>query len=157
MISTQIEWEKPVNSGIPSRASMSRKPLTSSCLAIDLRRWVREQWLLPQTRFLWRWRNRAEALEASIVVRVGKNAVELVYKLPIASSTQLVRECIPFSWSTGHLGGRRRWFQCPGCGRRVAILYLTGTHFRCRMCGRLAYESQYPLRGRSYGCLHRML
>ena len=142
---------------MPPRASISRKTLTSSCLSIDLRRWIREGWLLPQTRFLWRWRKRANALEASILVRVGNNAVELVYRLPIASSTQLVRECIPFSWSTGHLGRRRCWFQCPGCGMRVAILYLSETYFRCRTCGRLAYESQYPSRGRSYGCLHQLL
>ena len=157
MISAQAEMKKPGNTGSPSRATMSRKPLTSSCLSIDIRRWVRERWLLPQTRFLWRWKKRADALEASILVRVGKNSVELVYRLPVASSTQLVREGIPFSWSTGHLGGRRCWFQCPGCGKRVAILYQTGAHFRCRTCGRLAYESKNTLRGRTYGCLHRML
>jgi hypothetical protein len=38
-------------------------------------------------------------------------------------------------------GGSRRWFLCPGCGRRVAILYCDG-HFRCRNCLQLGYPSQ---------------
>ena len=37
-----------------------------------------------------------------------------------------------------------RWFVCPGCGNRVAKLYLpTGeTVFLCRKCYQLAYRSQ---------------
>ena len=44
------------------------------------------------------------------------------------------------------LGGRRRWFRCPVCGRRVAVIYGTGRLFACRRCKGLAYASQ----GESY-------
>jgi hypothetical protein len=43
-------------------------------------------------------------------------------------------------------GGTRYWFICPrpGCGRRVAKLYVTENKtLRCRRCLRLVYEIQY--------------
>lgn len=42
-----------------------------------------------------------------------------------------------------HLGGERRWFACPGCARRAAILYRPepGDAWRCRACHRLTYRS----------------
>ena len=44
-----------------------------------------------------------------------------------------------------HFGGGRWWFLCPavGCGRRVRKLYIGpgGTHFACRHCYNLTYES----------------
>ncbi|HKW90812.1 MAG TPA: hypothetical protein VJX92_02865 [Methylomirabilota bacterium] len=36
----------------------------------------------------------------------------------------------------------RLQFVCPGCGRRVADLYLLDQYFRCRRCGQLGYQSQ---------------
>ena len=40
-----------------------------------------------------------------------------------------------------NLGGQRVWFWCPGCGRRVAVLYGWEV-FSCRHCRNLAYASQ---------------
>ena len=44
-----------------------------------------------------------------------------------------------------HFGGERWWFLCPAvrCGRRGRKLYLGpgGTHFACRHCYNLTYES----------------
>jgi hypothetical protein len=41
-------------------------------------------------------------------------------------------------------GDFRRWFICPEntCRKRVGILYKTNSHFLCRDCGNLAYQSQ---------------
>lgn len=41
-------------------------------------------------------------------------------------------------------GGKRYWFCCPYCGRRVGTLYLTGRYdkFICRECSNLSYESR---------------
>ena len=41
-------------------------------------------------------------------------------------------------------GGTRSWLQCPvvGCGRRVGVLYATGTSLACRRCCALGYRSQ---------------
>lgn len=41
--------------------------------------------------------------------------------------------------------GEVQYFLCPGagCGRRVAELYKSSGHYRCRRCSKLAYSSQY--------------
>lgn len=45
-------------------------------------------------------------------------------------------------------GGRQTFFLCPGCGKRVRFLYLTGGRgFLCRKCARLNYRSQQQTRG----------
>lgn len=44
-------------------------------------------------------------------------------------------------------GGPRRWFACPCCDRRCAVLYLRGGSLACRECHRLSYASQFE----SYG------
>ena len=49
---------------------------------------------------------------------------------------------ITFDWTPCHYGGRRPWFRCPQCDRRVAVLALGGRLFLCRHCYRLPYSSQ---------------
>ena len=47
-----------------------------------------------------------------------------------------------------YFGGYRYWFICPlvrsgvPCRRRVGVLYVGGSHFGCRRCHDLAYQSQ---------------
>jgi hypothetical protein len=46
-----------------------------------------------------------------------------------------------------NFGGKRTWFGCSGCERRVTKLYIVRrlgslTQFRCRSCLELAYDSQ---------------
>ena len=47
-----------------------------------------------------------------------------------------------------HLGGERRWFACPKCGRRVGCLYAPWVTepFWCRRCHHLLYDSQFARR-----------
>ena len=40
-----------------------------------------------------------------------------------------------------HYGGFRSWFICPGCFRRVAVVYLS-VDVRCRRCHGLIYNSE---------------
>lgn len=42
--------------------------------------------------------------------------------------------------TTPNYGGRRYWFMCPGCGRRVRYLY-GGRLFHCRTCHGLTYAT----------------
>lgn len=40
-------------------------------------------------------------------------------------------------------GGVRRWFLCPCCGRRCAVMYLVRHRSACRDCHGLAYATQH--------------
>ncbi len=51
-----------------------------------------------------------------------------------------VRERVALDRTQCNYGGDRPWFRCPGCRRRVALLY-GGPRFRCRQCHGLAYRS----------------
>jgi hypothetical protein len=50
-------------------------------------------------------------------------------------------QAVDLTWTSCHFGGRRPWFRCSGCQRRVAILY-GGRRFACRHCHGLYYECQ---------------
>lgn len=46
-----------------------------------------------------------------------------------------------------HYGGRRYYFRCRHCNRRVTALYLKGGYYACRHCQRLTYEARQGHRG----------
>lgn len=52
-----------------------------------------------------------------------------------------IEDEIFFTWTLCNYGGNRQWFLCPGCNRRVAIVY-GGKYYRCRHCHNLTYSSQ---------------
>lgn len=52
-------------------------------------------------------------------------------------------ESVVLSETPCHFGGSRKWFDCPECGRRCGVLYVTRKGIACRTCSDLAYESQY--------------
>lgn len=56
---------------------------------------------------------------------------------------QNIKQDVWFDYTPCHLGGERQWLRCPGCKRRVALLYANGPKFLCRHCYRLAYTSQH--------------
>ena len=49
---------------------------------------------------------------------------------------------IAIAWTPCRFGGKRPWFQCGCCGRRVVRLYIVQAVFACRHCHRLGYASQ---------------
>jgi len=52
------------------------------------------------------------------------------------------RHTVQFETTPCNYGGRRKWFLCPGCTRRVAVLCDVGGSFLCRHCHDLRYLSQ---------------
>ena len=50
---------------------------------------------------------------------------------------------IGITWSRTAFSGRRQWLRCPDCGRRCGVLYIRSAAWRCRLCYRLTYQSQY--------------
>ena len=48
---------------------------------------------------------------------------------------------IALEWTPCGYGGSRPWARCPGCGRRIGVLYRLHGTWRCRVCHDLAYAS----------------
>lgn len=66
----------------------------------------------------------------------------LNYKIEYRSGElESIQDEIFFTWTSCNYGGKRQWFLCPKCSRRVAILY-GDIYFRCRHCHNLTYASQ---------------
>jgi hypothetical protein len=70
--------------------------------------------------------------------RVQKTHVRDV--MPITDSFYCISGVwVHLDYTHCHLGGKRRWFLCPDCNRRCAILYPV----KCRICLNLHYASEH--------------
>ena len=125
-----------------------KRDTTDEHRSIDVRQWARDGWLAPGRHFWSLWK-RGEQVTGSIGVTVagrpGAEAEHLVldYRCRVGvGEWEDVRQTVWLEWTACHYGGRRPWFCCPSCGRRVALLYGAGVYFACRRCYRLVYESQ---------------
>ncbi len=54
----------------------------------------------------------------------------------------VVNQIVSLTWTPCNYGGKRPWFLCPECGRRVAVLYAQGRSLSCRRCCNLNYPCQ---------------
>lgn len=55
---------------------------------------------------------------------------------------QPVTQAIMFDHTPCHYGKTRKWFLCPKCNKRVAVLCGEAHLFLCRHCNQLSYRSQ---------------
>lgn len=113
---------------------------------IDVRRWQRREFLVPNTTILTVWRTderRCCSLRAQII---SENQVRLIYRVRMPGKRwQRKEQPVWIVWDNCRYGGRRPWLLCPTCLRRVAVLYLGGTSplsFSCRRCAKLKYDCQ---------------
>lgn len=66
--------------------------------------------------------------------------------LRLKSKIEALGQEIDITTTPCHFGGRRFWFICPSCGKKVGTLYLppVGNKLLCRKCHNLAYlKSRY--------------
>ncbi len=109
---------------------------------IDVRDWARRGFLRCPCSFSWSWHRGGEPT-GSIGVRVhGPDALTLNYTVTLDNVAREVAERLPIVATKLPYGGARPWFSCPYCARRVAVLYLRGGRFGCRLCKRVSYSSQ---------------
>lgn len=122
-----------------SRAGPKRS--TRIMRALDIRKLHRDGLLKPGGSFNWQW-SRCGDVVASIGGKVDTiNSVTLSYcTRPQGGEWQDKRYQVIVDWTACHYGGRRPWWLCPCCGRRVAVLW-GGSTYACRHCHRLAYQS----------------
>jgi hypothetical protein len=110
---------------------------TSDYLGLDVRALHRRRLLTAGSSFSWTWSRHGEPV-GTIGVRVPHTSI---VHLDYCRNGDPRHDAIDISRSPCAYGGTRPWFTCPGCRRRVAIVYL-GTATGCRQCLRLKYPSQ---------------
>jgi hypothetical protein len=125
------------------------KALVTQYHALNIAELARGRWLDPFSKYDWVWRTNKGADHTTVTITVLTDALELVF--PMYGSAG-VHQRVQLTYSLGPQGGKRSWFACPTCQRRVGVLYqASGLPFRCRICCKLAYPSQYQSRDQSYG------
>ncbi len=130
----------------------SRKATTEGCLQVDIRKLARNGLL-------------QHGAEHSLTDRKSKYEVHIVSEQDrirfqhgialLAGFRGLGEDVVPIDWTECHYGGARPWFLCPGCRKRVAIIYgrkierdgsklpIRDRTLRCRQCHDLSYPSQH--------------
>lgn len=130
------------------------KSLVTQYDALNILDLARGGYLYPFSKYDWVWRTNKGTRETSVTITVLKDSLQLIY----LGGAHRVHQPVRLTYSLGPQGGKRPWFVCPTCPRRVGLLYHTeGLPFRCRTCCKLAYPSQYQSRNQSYGRQHRMV
>jgi len=81
------------------------------------------------------------SMTGGVEIHAGTNRVTLSYccQNPV-SEWQEYRYAVDLEWTHCNFGGKRPWWGCPDCGKRVAILY-GGRKYACRHCHDLTYKS----------------
>lgn len=127
------------------------KPLVTEFHALDIKKLTQRWWLYPFSKYEWVWRTHKGTRTMSVTITVLTDSLQLCFPMG-AERVQLSVQRVQLTHSLGPRGGKCRWFVCPTCHRRVGVLYhADGLPFRCRICCRLAYPSQYRSRDQSYG------
>lgn len=118
------------------------KKLTSTMLALDIKRLTKLGMLVPGKASISNWSRRGVKV-GSILLLCYEDRVVLDYDhTSHKSDTERLVYEVMFDYTACHFGGKRPWFTCPGsgCGRRVAVLY-GGKYFACRHCHDLVHAS----------------
>ncbi len=125
--------------GSGRRSTSSGKTETGNSMPLDVRKITRKGLLVSGNGFSWQWLVNDHQV-ASISIRVDLLGMVLSYR--IKSTSEVVEQRVQTQTSPCHLGGKRHWFTCPRCEKRVAVLYAPGRYFACRTCGGLGYATQ---------------
>jgi hypothetical protein len=126
------------------RSAYGGRTTCEECKSLDVRRWHREGHLQAWQSFSASW-SRGGKPDGSVSAWTEHDSIVLTFSWRGSESAEWkpVEQRVKIVWTNCHLGGRRPWFQCAACARRVAKLYLCGRPiFACRHCYGLAYTSQ---------------
>ena len=136
--------------------SCLRRTFIEHCVDLDIRCLVRDDLLIQNSKFEWVWKGRSHQSKGAITIQVFSNYLFLHYVVQTDGVKKPMLQFVMMSTTNCH-GGRRSWFLCPKCIKRVNILYFKERAFQCRKCHQLVYTSQYPTKIRSYGRRHQMI
>ncbi|RIK94968.1 MAG: hypothetical protein DCC73_00870 [Proteobacteria bacterium] len=138
-------------SGRQYGVSTGTKPVAGvDLLRLDVRYLHKNGFLKPQHWSTLHWSRNGHP-SGNIRVEMGTGQPPLHLKLIYTHTSRYdgtktdINEYITLDWQTCRFGGRRPWFLCPHCGRRVGVLW-GSKRFLCRHCHRVAYPCQNETR-----------
>ena len=100
----------------------NRKSTLEEHKRLDIRDLCRRKLLYPGCSFAWGW-NIDGKPSGDIRVEIKQDHLFLIYRYRDGGEEwRDVQERVSLTWTRCHYGGRRPWFVCPRCGRRVGIL-----------------------------------
>ncbi len=124
-------------SGRPLFSGRNGRDTTESQHRVDIR-WLKQQGRLrPHAFGSLSWSSGGKET-GSIGYAMEKDRMVLKYQ--IGADKEQIEQTVCFDRTPCHFGGYRQWFLCPGCGKRVALLYGAGKYFLCRHCYDLTYS-----------------
>ncbi len=135
-----------------STKSTSRKATTEGCLQIDIRQLARGGFLEHGAEHCYS--DRKSKYEIRLVSEQNRMRFQHGIAL-LAGFRRLGQDIVTIDRTTCHFGGVRPWFLCPGCRKRIAVLYgrrierdgsklpIRTRSLKCRKCHDLSYESQH--------------
>ena len=128
-------------SGSGNWCRWNTKSKTESQHRVDIRWLKKQKYLNPGASGSMSWSNRGETT-GSIGFRIEENKMILKYRhKPRDCEWEPIEQVIYFDKTPCNYGGYRKWFLCPRCSKRVALLYGAGKYFFCRHCYKLTYAS----------------
>ena len=127
--------------GSGNRYRRNKKATLDDTLRLDIRTLKRLGFLRPGYWPLY-WSSDGHNRD-SIGLEVESDHMMLRYQhCATGGDWQAVREVVMFDFTACHYGGKRTWFLCPRCQRRVGVLYSYRGRFLCRHCHGLHYGCQ---------------
>lgn len=113
-------------------------------LSLDIRRLQRRGVLIAGVSSSWLWSRDGEPA-GSIGITCGPDRLRLAYvRARDGNEPEHFSYDILLTQTRCHFGGVRRWFECPWCACRCALVYGVSRdgRFACRRCMRLGYSSE---------------
>lgn len=116
---------------------LKTRSTTESAPSLDVRKLNRDGLLAKGTRSTVNAENAATA-----TLLAGTDSIDIAYTLSGGKAQPLsVSQAVTLTTTSCNYGNDRTWFECPGCGSRVAVVYL-GDRVACRTCSGLHYRCQ---------------
>ena len=119
----------------------SKKTTVEDCLTLNVEEFTSGDLLRPRTSTMYWTRRGEEIAYVSYSLRdIGGERGRPVYVLTLHSP---MTQDVPLITTQLHSGGKRYWFSCPNCRRRVGRLHCPHgeSYFFCRTCHHLTYKS----------------
>lgn len=119
----------------------NRKYTVGELRRIDIRFLKKIGTLYPGYKGVFSWAA-GDKPSGSVRYAISENSMELQYRYSNSSGGwEDITQTITITTTPCNYGGRRKWFECPNCRQRVALVYGASKHFLCRHCCGLTYSS----------------